>query len=125
MVSRVVAELSSRAPGMAVRRTANLVFDELVNNIISYAFADDGAHDIEVTAELTPNRLIITLSDDGIPFNIFQQEPPDTALSIEEREIGGLGVHLVRRMMDEVSYRRTTGRNVVTLIKYLTDEAST
>lgn len=108
----------------AVRRTANLVFDELVNNIISYAFVDDAAHDIEVTAELTPNRLIITLSDDGVPFNIFQQEPPDTALSIEEREIGGLGVHLVRRMMDEVSYRRTTGRNVVTLIKYLTDEAS-
>ncbi len=59
------------------------------------------------------------LTDNGRPFNPFGTAPPDVALSIEQREIGGLGIHLVRQMMDEVSYHRRTDHNVVILAKLL------
>ena len=106
-----------------VRRSVNLVLDELLNNVVSYAFEDDADHEIEVNFELSRDRLSVTISDEGVPFNPFAGSPPDTGLSIEEREIGGLGIHLVRRMMDEVSYNRRTDCNVVILVKYL-DESS-
>jgi anti-sigma regulatory factor (Ser/Thr protein kinase) len=57
--------------------------------------------------------------DDGIPFNPLGVETPDTDLPLEEREIGGLGIHLVRRMMDKVSYRRRIDKNVITVYEYL------
>jgi sigma-B regulation protein RsbU (phosphoserine phosphatase) len=101
----------------------NLVLDELLNNVISYAFADEADHDIGVTFELSGDRLSVTISDDGSPFNPFAGSPPNTGLSIEEREIGGLGIHLVRSMMDEVSYNRRTDRNVVILVKYMDDQS--
>jgi sigma-B regulation protein RsbU (phosphoserine phosphatase) len=109
----------------AARRSANIVFDELLNNVIRYAFGDAADHTIRVVVELNDNRLMMTISDDGNPFNPFQTDPPDTALSIDERGIGGLGVHLVRNMMDEVSYNRRTDRNVVTLVKYLESKSNT
>ena len=104
---------------VGARRSGNVVFDELVNNVINYAFDDDAEHRIEVRVELNDQRFVITISDDGSPFNPFQTDQPDTALSLDERGIGGLGVHLVRYMTDEVSYNRRTDRNVVTLVKYL------
>ncbi len=109
---------------VAARRSGNVVFDELITNVISYAFDDEEEHCIEVRVELTEHRLVITISDDGSPFNPLQVDPPDTALSINERGTGGLGVHLVRNMMDEVSYSRRTDRNVVTLVMYLDRSAS-
>ena len=72
-----------------------------------------------VEVELSPDRLSVTLTDDGTPFDPFGAAAPDTALSVEERRIGGLGIHLVRRMMDEVSYHRRDDRNVVVLGKRL------
>ena len=61
----------------------------------------------------------ITISDDGIPFNPFQKASPDLKASLEDRDIGGLGIHLVRELMDSVSYKRGVGRNIVTLVKDL------
>jgi len=106
-----------------VRRSVNLVLDELLNNVISYAFADEADHEIEVSFELSNDRLSVTISDDGVPFNPFAGSPPDTGLSIEQREMGGLGIHLVRKMMDEVSYNRRTDGNVVILVKYMDDQS--
>jgi len=98
----------------------NVVFDELLGNIVSYAYRDEGDHTIEVRVELSSDRLAVTITDDGIPFNPFTRVVPDTtAVSIQEREPGGLGIHLVSNMMDEVSYRRRTNRNVVILVKHL------
>jgi anti-sigma regulatory factor (Ser/Thr protein kinase) len=104
---------------VAARRSGSVVLDELINNAISYAFRDDAEHRIDVRVELDERRLVITVSDDGLPFNPLEIEPPDTALSLDERRTGGLGVHLVRNMMDEVSYDRQSDRNVVTLVMYL------
>lgn len=101
--------------------TMEMVFDELLNNIISYAYADENEHQIEVKVEFSGNDLVLTLSDDGIPFNPFQKETPNTKLSVEDRSIGGLGIFLVRQMMDKVSYQRKVDKNVVTLIKTITN----
>jgi sigma-B regulation protein RsbU (phosphoserine phosphatase) len=102
-----------------LRRPMNLVFDELLNNVISYAYEDDEEHAIEILVELSSDRLAVTVTDDGIPFNPFQGGPPDTSLSIEERQIGGLGIHLVQNVMDEFNYNRRTDKNVVILAKHL------
>jgi sigma-B regulation protein RsbU (phosphoserine phosphatase) len=100
-----------------VRRKMNVVFDELLNNIITYAYRDEDEHNIEIKVELSGDRLTVSITDDGIPFNPFGVEKPDTKLSLEERKIGGLGVHLVRKVMDKVSYQRRVDKNVITLVK--------
>jgi anti-sigma regulatory factor (Ser/Thr protein kinase) len=69
--------------------------------------------------ELSGDRLTVSITDDGIPFNPFGVETPDTKLSLEERKIGGLGVHLVRKVMDKAIYQRRVDKNVVTLVKEL------
>jgi len=100
-----------------LRREINLVFDELLNNIINYAFEDEDEHRIDVQIRLSETGLTVTITDDGKPFNPFENDPPDTALPIEDRPIGGLGVHLVRNVMDRISYERHGEKNVVLLEK--------
>jgi sigma-B regulation protein RsbU (phosphoserine phosphatase) len=100
-----------------LRRQMQMVFDELLSNVISYGYEDAGAHTIELRVEARGGRLAVIVEDDGKPFNPFTMEAPDTELGIEERAIGGLGIHLVRNVMDHVSYQRRTDRNVVTLVK--------
>jgi sigma-B regulation protein RsbU (phosphoserine phosphatase) len=75
----------------SIRRELNMVFDELLNNVISYAYQDDGAHEIEVRVEVAGERLVVSIADDGIPFNPFDADKPDTGLALEERTLGGLG----------------------------------
>ncbi len=100
----------------AISQKLNISFDDLLSNIISYGFEDDGEHRILVAADYADLRLVVTITNDGIPFNPFDRVGPDIAQSIEEREVGGLGIHIVKKLMDEVSYKRQRGRNVVTLI---------
>ena len=103
----------------SIRRKVNLVFDELLNNIISYAFQDEEEHHIGIRVEHSVDKLNITISDDGSPFNIFNKPPPQTDLKLEDRPIGGMGIHLVRSVMDDYYYRRENGKNISTLIKNL------
>ena len=103
----------------AVAMKMNLIFDELLNNIMSHAYSDDDIHEIEVRSELAGNRLTVTISDDGEPFNPLNVETPDATLSAEDREVGGLGIHLVRNLIDKISYQRRIERNMVTLVKIL------
>jgi Amt family ammonium transporter len=99
-----------------IRRRMGLAFDDLLNNVISYAFRDEDEHEVEIRAELAGNRLTVTISDDGIPFNPLGIVAPDTSLSLEEREIGGLGIHLVRNMVDDISYQRRIDKNVLSVV---------
>jgi sigma-B regulation protein RsbU (phosphoserine phosphatase) len=101
------------------RRQLNVVFDELLNNTISYGYEDEDEHEIELTIAVSGGRLYATISDDGKPFNPFDSVAPDTDLAVEDRPIGGLGVHLVRNVMDRVSYERRGANNVVLLEKQL------
>jgi sigma-B regulation protein RsbU (phosphoserine phosphatase) len=102
---------------LAVTQKLNIVFDELLNNVISYAYKDDEEHIIVINASLRGERLVVTITDDGEPFNPFGKNPPDTMLSLEERSLGGLGIHLVKNLMDEYDYKRNVNKNIITLIK--------
>ena len=103
----------------SIRRELNMVFDELLNNVVSYAYQDDAEHEIEVRVEVARERLVVSIADDGIPFNPFDVDTPDTGLALEERTLGGLGIHLVLKVMDKVAYQRRTDKNVLTLVKKL------
>ena len=82
-----------------------------------YGLNDEQRHFIDIRLELTANSLIVSIADDGVPFNPLAETAPDTTLSIEDRQIGGLGIHIVVNMVDDISYQRTAGKNVLTLTK--------
>ncbi len=112
---RVFAHAQGLAAGC--RRAVHLVLDELLTNIVCYAFDDDGPHLISVHVALDASELQIEVIDDGQPFDPFARPPPDPSTPLEERELGGLGIELVRRMMDTSSYGRRDGQNRVRLTK--------
>ena len=97
-----------------------IVLDELLNNIISYAYQDKKEHIVDIKIELTGERLEIKITDDGFPFNPLEVHAPDTKLGLEERELGGLGIHLVKNIMDEYQYNRLKEENIIVLVKYKT-----
>jgi serine/threonine-protein kinase RsbW len=94
-----------------------LACDELLTNIISYGFRDDRVHKIVVVLGLEANTLQAEIIDDGIAFDPLAQPVPDLTLPLEERKIGGLGIHFVRTVMDRVDYRRSDGKNHLKMIK--------
>ena len=94
----------------------NLALEEIVSNVMLYAYPHDKSG--QVFVECTKGEsLIFTVTDSGIPFDPTQKGEVDITLSAEERAIGGLGIHLVRQLMDEVIYNREDDKNVLTLIK--------
>ena len=114
----------AKSNGLAdeIRRSVLLAVDDLLNNIVNYAYHDDDSHEISVVVNLASRRVTVTLGDDGIPFNPFGAEVPDITAPLESREVGGLGIHLVRTLMDEYRYERRAGRNIVTIAKNLEPE---
>jgi sigma-B regulation protein RsbU (phosphoserine phosphatase) len=92
-----------------------IILDELLNNAISYGFADPAGHKIDIHIHADSHRLTLKVSDEGIPFNPFSLSNPDTSLGVDDRQIGGLGVMLVREMTDSQDYERQSGRNIITL----------
>ncbi len=88
-----------------------LALDEVLSNIARHGSAGDEAAAIEVAIEYRNGALELTVSDDGPAFDPLQLPEPDVLAPLEERDPGGLGVHLVRRLMDHVEYRREGGRN--------------
>lgn len=95
----------------------NLALDEILTNIISYAYSDQGEHEITLRLSLDGTVLTAELEDDGNPFNPLDVPEPATDGSLEDRPIGGLGVHLVRTMMDELEYHRREDRNLLVMRK--------
>ena len=94
-----------------------VVLEELAINVISYGF-ESGGNLFEVVLRSAPDRLVIECSDDSWPFNPLTDSPaPDVEAALEDRNVGGLGIHLVRTMMDEVEYERKDGKNCLTLVK--------
>ena len=96
----------------------NLVLEEVAINVINYGH-DGGLHEIEIALTSELDALTIEVIDDGRAFDPTEDaKVPDVTLPMEERPVGGLGVYLVRTMMDEMRYRREEGRNHLTLVKY-------
>jgi anti-anti-sigma factor len=109
----------------SVRRSLHVALDELLTNSMMHGFAGREGGAVTVEVELHPDRVSVTVTDDGKPFDPLGLAAPDTALPVAERPEGGLGIHLVRGMMDEVSYHRRADRNVVVLAKRLTGGMTT
>jgi sigma-B regulation protein RsbU (phosphoserine phosphatase) len=100
--------------------TLNMALDDLLNNVVQYAFLNDQTeHRIVVEGDVRDGYVVLIITDDGVPFNPLTVAPPDLSLLLHERELGGLGIHLVRSMFDEVLYHRDVGHNVFTIKKRL------
>jgi anti-sigma regulatory factor (Ser/Thr protein kinase) len=97
----------------------NLALDELFTNIISYGFADQSEHIIQVCISADDNVLTVVLKDDGMPFNPVERQSPGLSCELEECKVGGLGIHLVKNLVDEVAYCRSGDQNVLTLKKVI------
>ena len=96
----------------------NLALEEAVSNVMLYAYPGANGQ-VLVEAEKTPQQIVFTITDSGIPFDPTQHKEADITLSVEEREIGGLGIHLVRQIMDDIRYERKDNKNILTLVKSL------
>ena len=95
-----------------------LSVEEVVENVVRYAY-EDGAGEMEVSVNTEDNNpmLTITVVDQGVPFNPLDKPDPDITLSAEERQIGGLGIFLCKKMMDEVTYHYEGSSNILTMKK--------
>ncbi|MEP7308978.1 MAG: ATP-binding protein [Acidobacteriota bacterium] len=96
----------------------NLVLEEVITNIISYGFPDAGEHLIHIDLRVASDHLTTQVEDDGVPFDITKAPVPDVNVPLEQRPVGGLGVLLVKTLMDEVTYSRRDGRNVLLMTKH-------
>ena len=93
----------------------NLALDELFTNIISYGFQDQQEHTIKIVITIEGDLLHMCIEDDGLPFNPLTSKTPDFQCGIEECKIGGLGIHLIRKLMDDVQYQRLADKNILVL----------
>ena len=99
-----------------------LSIEEAVENVVRYAY-DGGIGWLEAGTSLDKDSLILTieLRDAGVPFNPLEKDDPDVTLSAEDRNIGGLGIYLCKKMMDSIDYRYEDGNNILTMTKKVSD----
>lgn len=97
--------------------------EEIYVNIASYAYKDTAEQSpqnmviVQIKKMEDTGQIVITFTDHGICYDPLKRETPDLTLSAEQRQIGGLGIHMVRKMMDEVEYRYEKGKNILTIKK--------
>lgn len=105
---------------MKSRIQINIVIDEIFGNICHYAYKDSvGAVTVRVESGNTPKAVFLTFTDNGIPYNPLETEDPDITSSSEERKIGGLGIYLVKKNMDEMKYEYVNQQNRLWMEKRL------
>lgn len=94
-----------------------LALEEHLTNIVHYAYTDEREHQIRVQLRLEAGDVWIQVEDDGRPFNPLDFPAPDLSVPLEQRPIGGLGIHMIRRSMDRIEYCRGDGKNVLVMTK--------
>ncbi len=107
LLDALEAHLSEAGAPMAVASAVMIAADEVLSNVVDHG----GAAAVQVTAGVRDGRVTVEVVDDGVAFDPTAAAAPDTGLGVDEREIGGLGVHLVRKLMDDVAYQREGDRN--------------
>lgn len=95
----------------------NLALDEIVTNVIRYGWKDSAEHQLHVRISRLKDELRVEVEDDAMPFNPLEVPSVDINRPIEERPVGGLGIHLVRQIMDGLEYRRLDGKNLLVMRK--------
>jgi anti-sigma regulatory factor (Ser/Thr protein kinase) len=104
----------------SVLQAADLCLEEHITNVINHGFANCELHAIVVHLALDQECLVVEVKDDGKPFNPLEKPEVNTSIPLEHRPVGGLGIHLMRRFMDKLEYRRESGQNILTMRKRLT-----
>jgi len=89
----------------------HVALDEVLTNVVKYGYTDEEEHQIVVHFRLRSNMIEVEVIDDARPFNILDVDEPVTQKPFEEKSIGGLGIHLVKNLMDEIEYHRRKGLN--------------
>ena len=103
---------------MKVQMQIDIAIDELFGNIAHYAYNPEiGKATVRVEVIEDPLAVTITFIDNGVPYDPLAKEDPDTTLSAEEREIGGLGIYMVKKSMDDITYEYKDGQNILTIKK--------
>jgi anti-sigma regulatory factor (Ser/Thr protein kinase) len=97
----------------------NICLDELFTNIVLYGFKDDLEHTIRFIINLKGNALILNIEDYGIPFNPLKKKESELPADINKAKIGGLGIHIVKKFMDDIWYERKRGKNRLTLKRFI------
>jgi serine/threonine-protein kinase RsbW len=107
LLDALESHLSEAGAPAGVASAVMIAADEVLSNVVDYG----GAASVQVIASVKDGRVAVEVVDDGVAFDPTAAAAPDTSLGVEERDIGGLGVHLVRTLMDDVEYRREGDRN--------------
>ena len=103
---------------MKAQMQIDIAIDELFSNIAYYAYNPDvGPATVRVEVVEDPMAVVITFIDNGVPYDPLAREDPDTTLSAEERDLGGLGIYMVKKSMDEVTYEYKDGQNILRIKK--------
>jgi len=95
----------------------NLALEEVFANVVLYGFQDGGEHEVDIALESQNGMVSLTVEDEGVPFNPLDAPDVDVTASLEDRPIGGLGILLVRKLMDGIEYAREGNRNRLVMTK--------
>jgi serine/threonine-protein kinase RsbW/sigma-B regulation protein RsbU (phosphoserine phosphatase) len=114
---KVDAFCEERKISPEIAYAVNLSIDEILTNTITYGYDDGEPHRIEIVLRLEADTLVVVIADDSAPFDLSETPEADVEATLEDRDVGGLGLFLVHQMMDQVEYERVEDRNIVTLTK--------
>lgn len=118
VISFIEGELETVGCPMKHMLQISIAAEEIFVNIAHYAYAPgEGEAEIHISFSEQPKSITICFIDSGTPYNPLEKEDPDTALSAEDRKIGGLGIYMVKKSMDQVLYEYKEGKNQLTIVK--------
>lgn len=114
----VNGQLEMHECSLKTQMQIDIAIDELFSNIANYAYNPEvGMATVRVDLLENPLRVVLTFIDNGVPYDPLKKEDPDVTLSAEERQIGGLGIYMVKKSMDEITYEYKDGQNILTIKK--------
>ena len=120
IIEFVNRELERMGCALKTKAQIDIAIDELYSNIAKYGFDDDGGEvTVTMETEREPRVVSISFTDGGRPFNPLERTDPDITLSARDRKIGGLGIYMVKKSMDDVRYEYREGKNILTIRKVL------
>ena len=125
MIDFIVDKYSEKVTDKKAINKMRVVSEEALLNIINYAYPDkNGELEICYEYDESGNFIEIRIIDEGKPFNPLEQEKPELHTAVEDRQIGGLGIYMIKQIMDKVDYERKDQQNILTLIKHISKEGS-
>lgn len=114
----VSKQLDTLGCSVKVQMQFSIAVDELFSNIAQYAYpSGEGMATVQVSTQAEGKQVVLTFIDRGTPYNPLTKEDPNITLSLEDRPIGGLGIFMVKKIMDDMQYRYEDGKNILRIIK--------